>query len=236
MDFDGAIGMLNGLLLRKRPETLNSSWVLKHAPQCYRFIQTNIRAEVGGIDWDRVTYALESQYQRRWAPKARHRIRCLYRSQREIDLILSKHQDKLYVFVSANGPLERRTRDTVAIALVRVAQNGNLLAKEEVVKLVRYTIDAWLDRHYCLSRWKGYDDQIRQQLEGCIRRYRYTGSFHRYVFRTLEYAGRGLRPLYACSLDDPAAVEARKRKVENVVRDPETNEIGFYEPRKAWCL
>ena len=59
-------------------------------------------------------------------------------------------------------------------------------------------------------------------------------SFHRYVFRTLRYAGRALRPLYACSLDDPMAPHARERELANVVRDPETNEIGLYESRKAW--
>ena len=148
MDFDGAIRALNRLLLRKRPEIVNSSWFLKHAPQCYRFIQAKIRAEVGGIDWDRVTYALDWKYQRRWSPRARRRVQHLYRSKKEVDLILNKHWDKLYVFVATDGPLDRRTRDTIAIALVRVAQNGNLLAKAEVVRLVRYTIEAWLDRYF----------------------------------------------------------------------------------------
>jgi hypothetical protein len=31
------------------------------------------------------------------------------------------------------------------------------------------------------------------------------------VFRTLEYAGRGIRSFYACSLDDPIATDARER-------------------------
>ena len=38
------------------------------------------------------------------------------------------------------------------------------------------------------------EDEIQNQLEACIRRYRYTGSFMSYVFRTLECAGRGIRP------------------------------------------
>ena len=110
---------------------------------------------------------------------------------------------------------------------MRVAQAGNVLAKAEVVELVRHTINEWLENDPHMSRWRGRDDQIREHLEGCIRRYRYSGSFVKYVFRTLQYAGRGVRPLYACSLDDPMGAGAHERKIDNVIRDPETNEIVF---------
>lgn len=59
-----------------------------------------------------------------------------------------------------------------------------------------------------------------------VRRYRYTGSFFKYVYRTLQYAGRGIQPFYAYSLDEPVAIDADKRKIENVVQDPETGEMG----------
>ena len=59
MDFERAVRILKSLLARKCPTKLNSSWIMKHAPQYYRFIRTKIRAEAGGVDWDRVTYALD---------------------------------------------------------------------------------------------------------------------------------------------------------------------------------
>jgi hypothetical protein len=93
----------------------------------------------------------------------------------------------------------------IAVALVRIAQFGNLLAKAELVNLIRYTVDEWLDKWNYMSRWRGRDDDLLVQLEGCIRRYRYSGSFLRYVFWTLHCAGRGLRPLCAYSLDDPVS-------------------------------
>jgi hypothetical protein len=235
MDFQCTVAALNRLLLRKRPETFNSSWILKHAPECYRFIRKEIRTEVGGIDWDKVTHSLESKYQRRWTRRPQGKCRP-YRNKSEIDLILNKYRDKLYVFIAPTDAVDRRMRDTIAITLVRLAQAGNLLAKAEVANLARYTIDEWLDNHDYLSRWKGRNDEIRAQLEGCVRRYRYTGSFFNYVFRTLEYAGRGIRPFYACSLDEPVATDARECRIENVVHDPETNEIRFYESGKAWPL
>jgi hypothetical protein len=99
---------------------------------------------------------------------------------------------------------DRRNADLISIALVRLAQRGNESAKEELTELLAFMIEDWIDRFGFLSRWQGYEAETRTQVERCIRRYRYSGSFLRYLFRTLEYAGRGIRPLQAHSLDEPA--------------------------------
>jgi hypothetical protein len=125
-----------------------------------------------------------------------------YRNSREVNLILEKFRGKLYVFVSPQDRSDRRIRDILTIRLVRLAQWGNETAKQEVVKLLRYTIDDWIEQNCVISRWRGYEAELQTQVEGCIRRYRYSGSFLRYLFRTLEYAGRGKRPLLAYSLDE----------------------------------
>ena len=222
-----AAAALNRLLLRDSPKTFSSAWILKRAPGCYSLIRKHFRSEVGGIDWDTITCALEPKYQRLWAPRLKGKSKP-YKDREEISRILNKYRNKLYAFVAPADAKDLQIRDKVAVALVRVAQAGNLLAKAEVVGLVRYAIDGWLDSYSYMSRWRGHDDEIREHLERCIRRYRYTGSFFRYVFRTLEYAGRGIRPFYACSLDDPIATGAREHKIDNVIRDPETNELTFY--------
>jgi len=69
-----------------------------------------------------------------------------------------------------------------------------LLAQQELLVFLKFTIDNWIERYSFLARWQGHEDEIQNQLEACIRRYRYTGSFMSYVFRTLECAGRGIRP------------------------------------------
>ncbi|MBU6500664.1 MAG: hypothetical protein KGJ89_04400 [Patescibacteria group bacterium] len=228
MDFDKSIVILNQLLSDENPEAFNSSWILKHAPKVYRFIWKNVRTEIGTVDWDRVTYAIEWKYQRRWAPGKQKKNIVPYENPVEVESILKKYEGKTYVFVAPTDLNDRRVRDIMSISLVRLAQNGNLSAKEELMKLLGYTIADWLERFYFLSRWQGYDDQIRENLERCIRRYRYTGSFAMYLFRTLEYAGRGIRPFYAYSLDKPVACDAEKRMIENVVQDTETGEIQLY--------
>ena len=216
MDFDEVALILNQLLSRNPPESFSSSWVLTHAPTCYRFIQKNIRTDFGGIDWDRVTNVLESKYQRRWMLGKKIQRGAQYQDAAEIERVLTKHRDKLYVFVSPLDENDRRLRDTISIPMVRVAQRGNCLATQRLIELVGFTIDGWLEEFPNLSRWRGYDEELQMQLAGCIRRYRYTGSFIRYVFRTLEYVARGLRPLYVCSLDEPFR-NGNRRRIDNIV-------------------
>jgi hypothetical protein len=227
INFEITITLINSLLSRKCPETFNSSWILKHAPACYYFIRKNIRTEMGTIDWDRITRALEVKHQRRWVPKRQPAKGKTYYNRNEVDAVLNSYQDKLYVFVVSNNRTDKRTWDIISIRLVRLAQRGNISAEQEVIKLVRYTVDEWLDQSSHLSRWKGYDDEIQKHIEGCIYRYRYTGSFFNYVYRTLEYAARGIRPFYLYSLDEPLMNETNKRWIEAVIKDPESGDIGL---------
>jgi hypothetical protein len=121
----------------------------------------------------------------------------------ELNRIMNCYRPRLYVFINPLDAHDRRARDTISIALVRVAQKGNMLAQRELMELIGHTIESWIEHHPFLSRWRGYTEELRRQVEGCIRRYRYTGSFVRYLFKTLEYAARGIRPLIAYSLDEP---------------------------------
>lgn len=215
MDFDGVIQTINDLLSKERPETFSSSWIAKRAPHCYRYIWKNVRTDFGPIDWDRVTRGLEWKFQRRWTPGRRTR-RCVpYRNQTEVTAVFKKYRAKLYVFVSSVDRSDRHARDIISITLVRLAQRGNESAQQELMKLLGFTIDDWMDRYWFLSRWRGYEAEIQMQVERCIRRYRYSGSFLRYVFRTLEYAGRGIRPLHACSFDEPI-FDGSARKIDRM--------------------
>ena len=201
MDFETAVVTLNSVLGRKQPAEFHSSWIRTNAPRCYRFIQENVRREYGGIDWDRLTSALERRFQKLWRPRRIAKNPIPYEDRAEVQTILNKYRDKLYVFIAASDKNERRIRDVIGISFVRLAQSGNLLARLELMKFLRYTIDDWIERHYLVSRWRGYEEEMQKQLDACIRRYRYSGSFLTYLFRTLEYAGRGIAPPRVYSLD-----------------------------------
>jgi hypothetical protein len=228
MDFEAVAMRLNALVSRKRPEVITSSWIFRNAPECYRFIQKNIRTESDTIDWDRVTSVLDWKYQRRWMPQRRAKRLNPYKNRSEVDVILDRYRGRLYVFIVPADRVDRHLRDVISIRLVRLAQRGNVTAKQEITGLVRYAVDEWLDQPGYMSRWRGYDEKIQETIEGCIRRYRYTGSFFRYLYRTFQYAGRGIQPFYAYSLDEPVITNSDKRKIEAVVQDPETGEISLY--------
>lgn len=234
MKFNSAIKELNALLRKNNPSKISSSWISKNAPRIYRFIWKNVRNEVGDIDWDKITSVLKRKYQKRWVHRYLYTKRqwealVFYENQEEIDFIIAKHHDKMYTFIAPADYNDKIIRDTISIAFVRIAQKGNLLAKNEVMKLLRFTVDLWIEYCWQLSSWKGYESELDEQMEACIRRYRFTGSFMVYLFRTLEYRGRGLKFLHSYSLDDQMPV-SEKRRIENVVKDPETNQICFYKP------
>lgn len=226
MDFDSAVRTINKLLMEKHPNTFNSSWIREHAPHIYRFIQKNIRREIGGIDWDRVTRALDHKFPRRWITSWLSRTKP-YRSKTEVNFILRKYNDKLYTFLAPADKKDKYTRDIISIALVRIAPKGNLKAKQEIVRLVRFTIDEWIEHCPKISCWKGYDHLIQKRIEGCIRCYRYSGSFIGYLFKTFEYAGRGVKPIIAYSLDD-SLYSGEKRRIDQIAKNPKTGEILIY--------
>jgi hypothetical protein len=223
MDFDSAIETINKLLKKKQPHTFNSSWIQGHAPHIYRFFQKHVRRESGGIDWDRITRALDRKYQRLWIASRRNGTK-LYRSETEINIILHKYNDKLYTFLTPADKDNNSIRDIISIALVRIAQKGNVTARQEIIKLVRFTIDEWIEHNPRISRWKGYEYLLQKSIESCIRRYRYSGSFMGYLFKTLEYAGRGLRPITEYSLDEPL-YSGQKKRIDKIAQNPETEEM-----------
>jgi hypothetical protein len=214
MDFSSLIDTMNTLLGRYQPRIFNSSWIRTHAPRCYRFIRKNLRGEFGGIDWDRFTYALDRKFQRRWIPARRKKNPVPYKDQFEVDMILKQYRDKLYVFLTSLDKQDRRIRDMIGIKFVRLAQKGNLLARKKLVGLIKYTIDGWIERDYFLSRWRGYEDEIQKHVVACIRRYRYSGSFITYLFRTLQCAARGIRPARFYSLEQPGCEIVMRKKIE----------------------
>lgn len=223
MDFESVIKTLNELLREERPQTFNSSWVRRTAPNIYRFIQNNIRTETGGIDWDLITRALKPEFQKQWTAPSCKKAKP-YRNKTEVAVVLNKYRHKLYTFLAPADKNDEYIRDIISITLVRLAQKGNISAKQEIIKLLSFTIDAWIEHCPKLSCWREYDQLIQARLECCLRCYRYSGSFMRYLFKTLEYAARGLRPLIAYSLDD-SLYSGNDKRIDRIGQDPETGKL-----------
>ena len=220
MNFREHIELLKRKLREHDPSEFSSVWLLKYVPTTYRFIRKNVRTEIDQIDWDQVTAALPRRYQKRWM-RYRRTARTPYENRDELEMVLGKYRDTLYVFIASASPEEEQVRHKIAVALVRLSQRGNVLATQELVHLLRFTVEDWIDRYFSLRRWRGAESDIDGAIEGCIRRYRYTGTFFGYLFKTLEYSAYGLKPFH--SLDEYLP-GTDMRRVEVVGQDPESGE------------
>jgi hypothetical protein len=213
--------ILNKILRQKKPKRFTGTWVFIHAPKVYSYIQKNIRTENDHIDWDRVNGALDRRLQKRWAGKQR-KPKKLYEDQEEVDRILKKYHDKLYTFFGVLDEKDRAIRNTIAIRFVRIAQRGNILAKDEALKFIKFTID---EKYYPLRMWRSHTTVLEEQLTACIYRYRFTGSFFGYVYKTLEYAGRGMYTIR--SLDENVLLTDQPF-IDRIGFDMESGEVTVY--------
>lgn len=227
MNYAQALKNLNRSLSKRKPKTFNSSWVRNCVRKSYNFISENIRTESGDIDWDKVISSLDHDYQKLWLKGVKRKKKVtLYEDDSEVNAIITKYKNKLYTFLAQIDKDDKKACDEISIRLVRTAQKGNLLAKQKAIVFIKQLIDSWIETEY-FHHWRGYDDLLEINIDRCIRRYRYSGSFIVYLRRTLEYSGRALRPIDAYSLDENSII-AERSKSESVIKDSETGEIIIY--------
>ncbi len=231
MDFLESINIIKKYLEKTQPKIFNSVWIKVELPNVYQYLNTEVINEVGDIDWDQVISKLDRTFQRRWlgeyfvSQRKRKKLPS-YKGKSELNIILKKYQNKLYTFLATVDKEDEYIRDVISVTLVRLSQKGNVLAKKELLKLCGYIIQEWIVSSPRLYRWKEYTPEAMRQLELCINRYRYPGTFTGYLFRTLECRGRGLPPTY--SLDDHLPNSDRKR-LDTVVQDQKTHEIYCFK-------
>lgn len=236
MTFKKVIRVLNALIGREKPDTFSSSWIFYHNQSAYQFIAKNIRTKLGDIDWDKVVSSLDKKFQKLLHPKRhnpKHRVINFYRNKKEVELALKIYQEKLYVFATALSLEDHFLRDTISIALVRIAQKGNKRAEEKLFFVLEPFLQLWFEKYPYLSRWRGHKEELHQKIRHCIYYYRFTGSFLGYLFQTLRYSARGLPRAYQYSLD--AYIPGTELQlVDTLTRDPQTGrvakaaDIGFY--------
>ena len=206
--FDQVVRKISFQIEKKRPLVINEKWVKKNSPASFRFIIDN------DIDWDTITVNLDKSFQRKWnkGSKRKKYIQLRrYENQEELDRILNTHKEKLYTFVSRINKEDELICDRISILLVRLAQKGNTLAVTEIKNLYVFIIDKWLEESKPLKRWRGYENELVILLEKCIFRYRYSGTFIGYLYRTLQLSALALESLEGYSLDDISSFTGKAR-------------------------
>lgn len=229
MNLEKAIRNIDRSLNKKQPESFNANWIKYRCKVSYGYIIENVKDEFNKPDWDLVVSRLQRYNQRLWLKnktrKKKHVV--LYKDTDELETILNKYKDRLYTFISRKDKEDKIVCDWISIRLVRLSQKGNRLAKDKISLLLRYLVDYWIEFDRSFFSWKGYNDLIDNHIDGCIRRFRYAGSFIGYLYKTLEYSGRGLTPLEKFSLDNYSFITG-KRIINKVSKDEDIKELIIY--------
>lgn len=188
----------------------------------YKFFTKNFKTENGSVDWDAVTEKIQRRYQKKWLRYKLKKIR-YYEDKEEVDKILLRYKDSLYLFMVRTGDeKEKSICNRMTAAFVRLAQRGNTCARDELVMWTTYVVNDWIDKYPQIYKWKGYPDEVTDKIIGCMLRYRYTGSFLGYLFKTLEYSARGKPPIV--SFDDKIG-DSGKTRIDFYI--PETESADF---------
>jgi len=213
-DFSTAIQKLNNCLKQKRPKVFNPFWIKTNARNLYEYFGEFVQLPSGDIDWDFITVHLNTSFQKRWRSSVEYSNS--YESQKEVNEILVAYQKELYILYAPKNKEEALMQDRVIIQLVRLAQRGNALAKEKVMDCISFVIYEWMESSKYLKRWKNYSNEIPGKVEFCIKNYRYSGSFIKYLYMTLYYSARGLRT--TCSIDEPIG-KRNKTRLEYIAHE-----------------
>ena len=213
MNFEKSVRNINRSLNKQQSETFNSQWIKNRCKISYQFITENIKTEFDEPDWDLVVSKLERHNQCLWMKGIKKKKMELYKNKKELNLILKNHKNKLYTLLGQVNKEDKIVCDWISIKIVRLSQKGNLLAKDKAINLLENLVNQWIEYDKSLFSWKGYNELMIEHIEDCIRRFRYSGSFLGYLYRTLEYSGRGLIPIEKFSLDELSCVTG-KRKIE----------------------
>lgn len=216
MNFASAVKFLNSAINKKQPTRFNDQWVKINLPGTYKYIRENIKTITGVIDWDLVISSLDRNLQKRWGGINQKMKTKRYSGKREFNKLIKKYHDKLYTFINPLDGHDKHCCDVISIYMVRLAQKGNTQAEKQIIFWTKYVIEEWMEKSPTINRWLGYSDLMGEEIKGCIRRYRYTGSFLGYLYRTLYYRGKGLRSLYAFSFDDNMP-SGGSRKIDHFV-------------------
>lgn len=208
--FIAHIEKLNALLKSKQPETIDPLWIQKYLPKFYSFLSENLCFGKGGIDWDLVTICFDRTFQKRWRFNKAEMCPS-YSDEQEVNYVLDKYRSKLYTVALPLDAEDKLIRDRILTRLVRNAQQGNELARRQVVTQTKFMIYDWMENSKHMARWRGYESEMEKQIETCVRNYKYSGSFTTYLFLTFYYAARGLRQTQ--SLDAPVG-KGKKRRID----------------------
>jgi hypothetical protein len=192
------------LVLKHKPYSIDEKWIRKHSRKSHKYILEN------NLSWDSITRLLDRSIQRKWNRKAKKKKVPESFNDYEVENFLSTHSKHLYVFVVFTNEQEFELCDYLSIQLVRMAQSGNICASETLLHLYEDIFLRWKENDKLIIRYRSYEEKIHEHFFGCVRRYRYSGSFIGYLKRTLQLQALTLPKIQTISLNTRSKLTGRE--------------------------
>ena len=206
---DEAINELVKRLGAANPKNLSPRYIYNNYPDLYYCFISNLRTAKNVVDWTPVVKKLDPEFQVMWLQKpvlGEVEPKKHYRDLEELDLVLKKHQNKLYLLVDPNA--NRNERDEILQDLVSLAKNGNDDAFDKVSEFAEYIVQNWIEKRQLPASVANHMMQVRERIKRSIYLYAggVRGSYSLYLFVTVKLMSREFNG-HEMQYDDKKAVK-----------------------------
>lgn len=199
---------LNDLIERENPKEISYRLIQRLNPNLLEFLRKNFRNKSGRIDWVFIVKNLNPKFRDRFIFPVNHNYNTpkeSYEDMNEVDKNLVDLKKYLYTFIDTNPDSTGETnekRNEICMILIDLAKKGNINAERELINLISYLADRWIEALPNFKVWDFHKDRLHETIRRCVYNYQPKGPFVGYVFKSLKMAALGLERVKEISFED----------------------------------
>ena len=188
-NFQTAIEELNQMLRRDQPKIVKSGYIRKNLG-LYLFFIRYFNKQDKSFDLMEIQQFIDEPFKSRLrAVKTidKYLPNEFYEDNSEMDMMLEPYAGKLYVLEIASGGKDKEIRNSICEALAKLAQKGNVNAKNKLADVAYHQVQEWTMEPQ-LEQFQYRIDDVMNIVERCIYYYdpKISKSFLNYLLSTLE--------------------------------------------------
>ena len=202
-DFSRAMKYLKKIIKDKNPEAITSGFIGREDPNLLLYFRNNLKGGNDEINWGVVSENLGYDLRKKchfpkrienYTPKNE------YFNESEVNEIINSFRNKLYSIFETINKDDYEYRNKIYLAFIKLAQKGNVLAKEKLSDYLEILVTQWVENDEKLKTFIGHSDRLRERIEKCIYFYNTEESeatFLTYLHTSLSLEAKGIpRPKY----------------------------------------
>ncbi len=161
----------------------------------YAFLLLNFKDVKGGVDWKLVSEQSGIDFDDKFLPPKNHKRSTpeqQYENNEEMQKAIGDNKKYLYTFLQSDPGREFEKRNEICTVLINLAKKGNKSAENEIINLISYLADRWVETIPNFEVWKYHKDRELEIIRRCIYNFEPKVPFVGYVYKTLKMASLGL--------------------------------------------